>query len=42
MRAFYKDYFSRNGWEVRRDKVGAAGASLEGSFRHNGYQITIE
>jgi hypothetical protein len=41
VRTFYKDYFSRNGWELRRDKVGGWGPPWEGSFRSNGYQITI-
>jgi hypothetical protein len=42
VRSFYKDYFSRNGWQLRHDQVGGWGPPWHATWRNKEYSISIE
>jgi hypothetical protein len=42
VRVFYKDYFSRNGWDLRHDQMGGWGPAWHATWRKSGYSISIE
>lgn len=41
VRSFYKDYFSRNGWELRHDQVGGWGPPWHATWRNKDYSVSI-
>jgi hypothetical protein len=41
VRTFYKDYFSRNGWELRHDQVGGWGPPWDATWRNKDYSVSI-
>ena len=41
VRTFYKDYFSRKGWQLRHDQVGGWGPAWHATWRNQNHSVSI-